>query len=174
MWKVYYKPSGSQEPVLLELKRVGDGDSLQYHVRCRSIDDEFEMTLTDGQGWWRSHGKVIHFHAVTTCGGVEVWLDGRRYPLEIVNRRRQRDAAPYVAQGVEDLTAPMPGTILKINVAPGDSFAVHQALIVMESMKMEMTLSSPRAGRVKEITCEVGELVRMGQSLAKLDFVVIL
>ncbi|KAB2945072.1 MAG: acetyl-CoA carboxylase biotin carboxyl carrier protein subunit, partial [Phycisphaerae bacterium] len=50
-------------------------------------------------------------------------------------------------QAVE-VKAPMPGTILKILVKPGDVVTAHQPLVVMESMKMEMTLSASGAGRV--------------------------
>jgi biotin carboxyl carrier protein len=61
----------------------------------------------------------------------------------------------------------MPGTVRKINVAPGDHFEAHQPLVVMESMKMEMSLSMPHPGTVAQLSCEVGQLVDMGAVLLR-------
>jgi 3-methylcrotonyl-CoA carboxylase alpha subunit len=68
-----------------------------------------------------------------------------------------------------DLTAPMPGTVLKVLVAPGQRFEAHAPLVVMESMKMEMTLSAPHAGRVGMIECRPGQLVAMGAVLMRFN-----
>ena len=111
----------------------------------------------------------MRFWTCQTADGAEVFVHGRRYCLQTIDQRLRRGRAPHAADRMEDLCAPMPGTILKIVVSAGESFAAHQPLIIMESMKMEMTLSSPHAGRVKEIHCKVGELVPMGRLLAKLD-----
>jgi biotin carboxyl carrier protein len=62
----------------------------------------------------------------------------------------------------------MPGTILKVLVTQGDKVAAGQALIVMESMKMEMTLSAPQAGWVSSVACSEGQMVNMGALLATL------
>ena len=63
----------------------------------------------------------------------------------------------------------MPGTILKLVAAPGDVVRAGQALLVMESMKMEMTVEAPQAGRVAEIHCRPGELVPTGARLVRLE-----
>ena len=63
----------------------------------------------------------------------------------------------------------MPGTILKILIDEGETFAAHEPIIIMESMKMEMSLSAPHAGRVTKIECQVDQLVDMGAVLARLE-----
>lgn len=157
-------------PLSVSIERFPEAGEGGYRVQTGEVKDEVRAVQpTPGAGWFVHHGRVVTFHAVRTDRGVEVWHDGRRVCLESVDRRSRRAAGGHAAAPVDELAAPMPGTILKINVKPGDAFAAHQALIVMESMKMEMTLSSPHAGKVAEIRCKVGELVAMGAVLAKLE-----
>jgi 3-methylcrotonyl-CoA carboxylase alpha subunit len=67
------------------------------------------------------------------------------------------------------LTAPMPGRVLAVNVAPGQSVARGAPLVVMEAMKMEHTVTAPRAGVVGTVFCEVGEQVKEGAELLVLE-----
>ena len=56
----------------------------------------------------------------------------------------------------------MPGRILKIFVEAGQAVAVAQPLLIMEAMKMEYTLASPRSGTVGELQAREGEQVADG------------
>ena len=67
------------------------------------------------------------------------------------------------------ITAPMPGKIIALNVAVGDSVSKDDALVVMEAMKMEQTLTAPRDGIIAEIGAGVGELVTDGAILVSLE-----
>jgi len=67
------------------------------------------------------------------------------------------------------ITAPMPGKIIALNCAVGDSVSEGDALVVMEAMKMEQTLTAPRDGIVAEIGADVGELVTDGALLVRLE-----
>ena len=164
-----FKQPGGADPVVVHTERLGAGDADHYLVRNGERSAEIELVERQpGAGWFLHHGRVVAFHVVRTERGVEVWHDGRRVCLEAADRRARREQAGHAGPPTDELSAPMPGTILKINVKPGDAFEAHQALVVMESMKMEMTLSSPHAGKVAEVRCKVGELVAMGAVLAKL------
>ena len=61
------------------------------------------------------------------------------------------------------MTALMPGKLLRIEVAIGDTVFEKQPVATMESMKMESTLYAAKAGRVSEIRCEPGQILDMGQ-----------
>ncbi|MBT8485502.1 MAG: acetyl-CoA carboxylase biotin carboxyl carrier protein subunit [Phycisphaerae bacterium] len=98
-----------------------------------------------------------------------IWLDGRTRRFERCDPTARRAAAGGGGGGVGHLLAPMPGKILEIAVQPGESFEAHTPIIIMESMKMEMTLSAPSAGRVARVRCVAGELVEMGACLAELE-----
>lgn len=63
----------------------------------------------------------------------------------------------------------MPGRVLRVNVLPGATVASGQALLVMESMKMEQTIASPREGTVKAVLVSAGDTVTRGQSLFELE-----
>ncbi|MEM9599849.1 MAG: acetyl/propionyl/methylcrotonyl-CoA carboxylase subunit alpha [Pseudomonadota bacterium] len=73
------------------------------------------------------------------------------------------------ALGADTLSAPMPGKVIDILVAPGDIVSADQPLIILEAMKMEMTLKSPRDGVVAEVTADIAALVDDGQPLVRLE-----
>jgi 3-methylcrotonyl-CoA carboxylase alpha subunit len=64
--------------------------------------------------------------------------------------------------------APMPGTIVALKVAPGDRVVAGQPLLIMEGMKMELTLAAPQAGIVERILCAVGDSVEADATLVEL------
>jgi 3-methylcrotonyl-CoA carboxylase alpha subunit len=66
------------------------------------------------------------------------------------------------------LTAPMPGKLIALHVKAGDTVKAGQALAVMEAMKMEHTLTSPRDGVVTECLYAVGDQLTDGAELLKL------
>lgn len=70
-------------------------------------------------------------------------------------------AAAPVADGTK-VNAPMPGTILEVKVAVGDTVEAGQALAVLEAMKMENDISSPCAGKVLSVNTTKGTAVETG------------
>jgi len=71
--------------------------------------------------------------------------------------------------GRDRLLAPMPGRIVQIKVAAGETVTSGQALLVMEAMKMEHTILAPADGVVKAIHAAVGELVDDGVELVAFE-----
>ena len=69
----------------------------------------------------------------------------------------------------DTLTAPMPGKIIAVKAKAGDSVKAGDPLIIMEAMKMEMTLEAPRDGVVAEVSAEADALVADGEMLLKLE-----
>ena len=76
-------------------------------------------------------------------------------------------AAPAV--GNKSVTAPLPGAITKIGIKVGDTVAVGDTVLIMEAMKMENSITTEFAGKVKAILCKVGDQVQSGQVLVELD-----
>jgi 3-methylcrotonyl-CoA carboxylase alpha subunit len=171
VWRARFQAEGIAEPFDVEVQALRAEGADTYAASVNGAKSELQIVNCDsGSGWIRSAGRIVPFHAVRTEHGVEVWIEGRVHRLRPIGRARARQRGAAEGGIVhEEIRAPMPGTILKINVAHGDAFEAHAPLIVMESMKMEMALSAPHAGRVQEVLCRVGELVPMGQVLARLE-----
>jgi len=73
------------------------------------------------------------------------------------------------ALGADSVIAPMPGKVISVLVEAGETVTADQPLIILEAMKMEMTLKSPRDGVVAEVTAAVGQLVTDGEALIALE-----
>lgn len=72
------------------------------------------------------------------------------------------------AAGAKSVTAPLPGSITKINVKVGDTVAAGDTVLMMEAMKMENSISAEFGGTVKAILCKEGDQVQSGQALVEL------
>lgn len=75
---------------------------------------------------------------------------------------------PHNAKG-EKVTAPMPGTILSVNVKPGDTATRGQVLMVLEAMKMENEILAPIDGRILSVDTSKGASVESGALLCVID-----
>ncbi len=73
-------------------------------------------------------------------------------------------AAAVAGEG-EAITAPMPGTILKVNVAQGDAVKAGTVLVVLEAMKMENEILAPRDGVVSQVLTSKSSTVDTGATL---------
>jgi acetyl/propionyl-CoA carboxylase alpha subunit len=69
----------------------------------------------------------------------------------------------------DEVTAPMPGTVIRVLVEPGQEVAARDTLVVVEAMKMEMPLPAPRAGIVRAVHVSEGETVGRGEILVELE-----
>jgi acetyl-CoA carboxylase biotin carboxyl carrier protein len=69
----------------------------------------------------------------------------------------------------EEVKAHITGVVFQITSKPGDSVAAGDPVIVLESMKMEIPVEAPRAGKVKEIRVTEGQTVQEGETVAVLD-----
>ena len=78
-------------------------------------------------------------------------------------------AAPVVTGAGESVAAPMPGTILKVNVAQGQADKEGDLLVVLEAMKMENEIFDPKAGTVAQVLVSKGSTVDTGATMVVLN-----
>ncbi|HEU4492558.1 MAG TPA: biotin/lipoyl-containing protein, partial [Rubrobacteraceae bacterium] len=87
----------------------------------------------------------------------------KRPPPDVVGSGPERETAGA------SLTAPMPGTVVKVAVREGDEVEEGQLLLVLEAMKMEQPVAAPHAGRVASLPYGEGDLVPGGAVLAEIE-----
>jgi propionyl-CoA carboxylase alpha chain len=121
-----------------------------------------------GDGWidFDSGGQRHRLHVL--AAGDQVWVQGPGgdVALTAVPRFPESEPGEAVAGG---LVAPMPGTVLAVHVAPGDTVAQGQLLMIVEAMKMEHRITAPRTGTVGAVRARPGDQVNGGDLLAVLD-----
>jgi len=129
-------------------------------------------------------GGVLSFligtksYDVSIAGGT-VHVDGLPVEVSIVPSRPARGRPPSTAlgasggqsgaEGPQQVTAPMPGKIVKLLVKPGDRVEPRQGLVVVEAMKMENELRARAAGTVAEVRAVEGTTVEAGAILVILE-----
>ena len=74
-------------------------------------------------------------------------------------------AAPVELAAGETVAAPMPGNILRVDVKQGDTVKAGQILIILEAMKMENEIVSPKDGTVAQVVTSKGSVVDTGAPL---------
>ena len=103
---------------------------------------------------------------------VKVHVRGNTYPLEILDERRlrmRRAAGRFTVEGRQTITSSMPGKVVKILARPGDAVKEGQGVVVVEAMKMENEMKSPKDGKVVELHVAEGQAVDGGARLAVVE-----
>jgi 3-methylcrotonyl-CoA carboxylase alpha subunit len=150
----------------LQVERVGSA--------CLGITVEDELSIVEvlhcGDGRIRTlvDGELLEAGIVANTDETLVLLRGETYKL-------RKPAPPTVdeagagAEAAASLTAPMPGTVVKVLVEEGQEVEEGQLLLVLEAMKMEQPVSAPHDGTVRSLPFEEGSLVPGGAVLVEVQ-----
>lgn len=110
-----------------------------------------------------------HFNQRKYC----IKVNNNTYEVSISNELDQLIKSMGIERGktklVNAIKAPMPGLILEINVAVGQTVKENDPLLILEAMKMENSFLSPRDGIIKSIAVEKGNAVDKGQLLIEFE-----
>ena len=101
----------------------------------------------------------------------DVSVRGRSYTVTIVDPKRLRSGenSDRHHHGVAQLLAPMPGKVVRVQTEAGASVEKGAGVVVVEAMKMQNEMKSPRAGVVVSINVKPGDTVNAGDVLAVID-----
>lgn len=147
----------------------------RYGVRYRSARDG-SFSFEDG-----TVARVHDWHP----GGIDVEIGGLRIRSRITRagedlvvqtprgdiqfHQEPRFEPPGSGHAAGGLEAAMPGKVIQLQVAVGDTVRAGQTLAVLEAMKMEHPMDAPEAGVVKEVLVEIGEQVESGTLLVVVE-----
>jgi biotin carboxyl carrier protein len=144
----------------------------EHHVRIgdRLIQVNFEPV--SGQPVFSLIMDGKSYESFVYEGEDEDWqvlLRGRLFQVRVEDEREKRlrvAAGGGVSEGGEYMMkAPMPGLIVALSVEEGQDVEKGQVLVILESMKMQNELKSPRAGKIGRIRVKAGESVEQKQTM---------
>jgi biotin carboxyl carrier protein len=112
-------------------------------------------------------GRSLEVIAEESSNGLLLRSNGREFQVEILDPRswRRGRGAGIELEGRQQLIAPMPGKIVRVLVAAGQQVNAGQGLLVIEAMKMQNEIRSPKSGTVEKLARE-GQTVNAGEVLA--------
>lgn len=109
------------------------------------------------------------YRATVTALG-EVIVNGKTFAIEVQDPRKLRGRGSAAnSSGRQSIVAPMPGRVIRILVEVGQDVETGQGLIVVEAMKMQNEMKSPKAGKVLEIRASTGAAVTSGDVLLVIE-----
>ncbi len=155
--RTYVDAAGSEHAVRYRFTRAG--------VQVPDHDGVALVTATPDRVVLSVHGVERTFDVARY--GEEVFVDSPLGAVRLVAQPRFPDPDAAVAQG--SLLAPMPGSVVRIGAAVGDTVNAGQPLIWLEAMKMEHTITSPQAGVLAELHVTAGQQVDVGAVLARVQ-----
>jgi biotin carboxyl carrier protein len=156
-----------------------------------TIDGEsYRLDLTQSAGGWlcRLDGREIEVDAVLArpnvlslrignnayevkcervSNDIHIWVGSRRFAPEVRDPRSLRSRSRTVDEhGPRRLTAPMPGKVVRILLAQGSEVDAGAGVVVVEAMKMQNEVKSPKKGIIQKILVTEGQAVNPGDVLA--------
>lgn len=124
-----------------------------------------------GPDYWEGHcrlndGKTVPFQAHRMGQQVHLWIGGESFVFSpVVSASRGRRSQQT---STDEIFCSMPGVVIAIHVAEGDTVEAGQDLLVLESMKTEQVVKSPRDGTIQRLPVQPGDRVDRGMRLVVL------
>jgi biotin carboxyl carrier protein len=161
---------GHQTQVAVDVEEAGEGrlvltvDGQRHEVDALPLDHGAVSLLLDSQVY------DVEFDDVGE--EVLVLVRGDSFRVDVADERALRlraGAATFQVEGKVTVTAPMPGKLVRLLVKVGEVVAEGHGLVVVEAMKMENELKSPKAGTVTEVFVREGATVEANAKLLTVE-----
>jgi len=165
--KYFVSVAGTSHEVVIDGETVTiDGNAVRAHLEQLAGAPVLVLTL----------GPAVHRLVIRRGerrGEYDIATAGFRFIVEAVDERsraiRQLSGAASLHATPANLSAPMPGLIVRVNVNEGDRVRAGQGLVVMEAMKMENELRAAHDAAVRRILVKPGSAVEKGAILLELE-----
>jgi biotin carboxyl carrier protein len=160
------------------MKYIAEIDGMEFpveildanHVRFGEEIIEVDLAVVSGQPLYSliMNGESYEGYVYPDDDIWQVLLLGQFYSVRVTDEREKRLRAPQATPSISSeftLKAPMPGLIIGVLVEDGQQVAKGQVLLILESMKMQNELRSPRSGTIARLRVTKGESVGQKQAL---------
>ena len=162
---------------------------MNYEVRINEKVFRLELDHSEGKWHCKLNGIPLSIDAVLTRPNVlsilldgnsyevkreftsndlHLWVGSSRYFVEVSDLRsfRNRKSGTAANQGLQKLSAAMPGKVVRILLQEGAQVEAGQGILVVEAMKMQNEIKSPKAGTIQRIMVTTGDPVNAGDTVA--------
>jgi biotin carboxyl carrier protein len=148
-----------------ELDGVWKGklDGKSFSADAREVDDGIYSILIGGLAY--------EVHVEPQTQGLRLSVGSREFVASVRDPRRwhRGSRGSASAMGSQEITAPMPGKVVRVLAKAGDVMAEGQGILVVEAMKMQNEIRVPKAGKLQRLLVEEGRTVNAGDLLAVVD-----
>lgn len=162
----YFARIGSRE-YIVEIEKdeiLLDGESVHLDLEQGGVPGLYSLLFNH-----QSHELLINVDRFT----YTVALRGEQFQVQVEDERARklnaRRKPPPVPDGELALTAPIPGLVVKVLVVEGEQVAEDQPMVILEAMKMENELRSPRSGKVRYVKVTAGQRVEQNSLLVVME-----
>ncbi len=144
-------------------------------VFARVDDREYELEASEPEPnvyLLKHEGRVYEAFVGKGADGVsKVEINGEQIDVRLIDPKKLRGAgaAAVAADGVAEIKTAMPGKVVRVIVSAGDEVKKGDGILVVEAMKMQNELKSPKDGTVKSINAPEGKTVAAGDVLAVIE-----
>lgn len=166
----------------LQAEIGGDDHSVEIRVQdgklFAQVDDrEYELEFSEPEPgvYLFKHNGMIYQATVSRAGdkagSIRLHIGANEVDVRVIDPKKLRGAGAgnNHTDGVVDITTAMPGKVVRLLVEPGAAVKQGDGIVVVEAMKMQNELKSPKAGIVKEIRASAGATVSAGDVLATIE-----
>lgn len=164
---------------------------MKYEVEIQGREISIELEQRNGRVQARVGARDYDLEVLSPEDGVYTFLFGDRvyeanvcasepnslrvkigshlFSAKIIDRKHRRPAIEHGTEGRQNLIAPMPGKVVRVLLCAGDEVIKGQGVVVVEAMKMQNEIKSPKSGHIVEIRVVEGATVNANQVLAVVE-----
>ncbi len=154
---------------LLTVEYTQKGDEVDAFVDGHALHARL-LSAREGAFTLLIDAKPVQVHLARDHQRTLVAIEGKVYIFNHAQEKQSRARRSEAGKLDPIVRSPMPGKILQVLAREGAQVEAGQTLILLEAMKMENSLTTEGAARVKKVHVSPGDLVELGQVLVELEF----
>jgi 3-methylcrotonyl-CoA carboxylase alpha subunit len=171
MPRLTLQPAGAATPLIFDVEwEAGPAGATRFTLAREQESLAGHGRLgPNGEGVLELGSRIVPFYVARSGDELQIWLDGElyRFTLPAPEQGARRRSHALATSG--EVVSPMPGLVLQVHARPGEPVTAETPLVIMESMKMELTIPAPTDGTIAEVLCEPGQRVDRGAVLLRME-----